>query len=137
MTTTDTGAPRPVCACRRIAASPAGQTSNGPAKERRPARRARSAAAWALPSVALALVPKCPMCIAAYLAIGGGLGVSLSTAAHLRTAIVWLCWSALAAMAVRIVMRFRAGKYSLPTARRVLSGARRDARRPAAHTSAA
>ncbi len=47
------------------------------------------------------------MCIAAYLAIGGGLGVSLSTAAHLRTALVWLCWSVLVLLAVRVAMRFR------------------------------
>jgi hypothetical protein len=59
-----------------------------------------------LPSIALALIPKCPMCIAAYLALGGGLGVSLSTAAHLRTALVWLCWSVLVLLAVRVAMRF-------------------------------
>jgi hypothetical protein len=45
------------------------------------------------------------MCIAAYLAIGGGLGVSLTTAAHLRTAIVWLCWSVLVLLVVRVAMR--------------------------------
>jgi len=50
-------------------------------------------------------VPKCPMCIAAYIAIGSGLGVSLSTAAHLRTAIVWLCWSVLVLLVVRVAMR--------------------------------
>jgi hypothetical protein len=48
------------------------------------------------------------MCIAAYLAIGGGLGVSLSTAAHLRTALVWLCWCMLALLIARMIMRFRA-----------------------------
>ena len=94
-------------------------------------RRARSAAAWAFPSVALALLPKCPMCILAYLAIGGGLGVSLSTAAHLRTALVWLCWSALAVLAVRVVIRFRSGKYSLATARQLLPRAQRETRRSA------
>jgi hypothetical protein len=45
------------------------------------------------------------MCIAAYLAIGGGLGISLTTAAHLRTAIVWLCWSVLVLLAARVAMR--------------------------------
>lgn len=92
---------RPMCACRRIAASPA---PSAPGK--RLARRTRGAAAWALPSVALALVPKCPMCIAAYLALGGSLGISLSAAAHLRTALLWLCWTALALLTVRIAMRF-------------------------------
>jgi hypothetical protein len=57
--------------------------------------------------VALALVPKCPMCIAAWLAIGGGFGISVSTAAHLRTAVVWLCWSALVLLGARVAMRFR------------------------------
>jgi hypothetical protein len=46
------------------------------------------------------------MCVAAYLAIGGGLGISLSTAAHLRTALMWLCWSALALLAARMTVRF-------------------------------
>jgi hypothetical protein len=47
------------------------------------------------------------MCIAAYLAIGSGLGVSFTTAAHLRTALVWLCWSVLVLLAVRVAIRFR------------------------------
>jgi membrane protein implicated in regulation of membrane protease activity len=52
------------------------------------------------------LVPKCPLCIVAYLAIGGGLGMSLTTATHLRTALVWLCWSVLGVLAVRLMTRF-------------------------------
>jgi hypothetical protein len=76
-----------------------------PIRERRLARRTHGAAAWALPGVALALVPKCPLCIAAYLAIGGGLSVSFSTATQLRTALVWLCWSALMLLAVRTSIR--------------------------------
>jgi hypothetical protein len=90
-----------VCACRRNAASRV-----PPAPEKRLARRTRGASAWALPSVTLLLVPKCPMCIAAYLALGGGLGVSLTTAAHLRAALIWLCWSALALLCVRMARRF-------------------------------
>ncbi len=103
--------PCPVCPCRRSAASAValadvGHASAGQNPEGRPARRTRGAAAFALPSIALALIPKCPMCIAAYLALGGGLGVSLSTAAHLRTALVWLCWSVLVLLAMRVAMRF-------------------------------
>jgi hypothetical protein len=101
--------PRPICPCRRNAASPAAQAAAGPtaAGENRSVRRRRGAAAFALPSVALALVPKCPMCIAAWFAVGGGFGISISTAAHLRTAAVWLCWSALVLLAARVAMRFR------------------------------
>ena len=100
MTASDSGGAGSVCACRRNAASPV-----APFGERRLARRTRGAAAWALPSVTLALAPKCPLCIAAYLAIGGGLSVSLTTATQLRTALAWLCWSALMLLTVRMSIR--------------------------------
>jgi hypothetical protein len=138
---------RAMCPCRRIAASPpavAAPVANGRAGASQVTRRTRGAAAWALPSVALALVPKCPMCVAAYLAIGGGLGVSLTTAAHLRTALVWLCWSTLALLAARLVARVRTRHRSriatAPTMRRdgvYRDGVYRDARRSPAHTAAA
>ena len=102
MTRTDNAGAGPICVCRRNAASPT--TSLG---ERRFAGRTRGAAAWALPSIALALVPKCPLCVAAYLAIGGGLGMSLTSATHLRTALVWLCWSVLVLLTVRVAIRFK------------------------------
>jgi hypothetical protein len=154
-TNTDSGgglpavAVRPICPCRRIAASPrrspAGDTATadqataaptvaGRARESQVTQRTRGAAAWALPSVALALVPKCPMCVAAYLAIGSGLGVSLTTAAHLRTALVWLCWSTLALLAVRMVARVWT-RHRSRTA--TAPSVRRDARRSPARTAAA
>jgi hypothetical protein len=140
---------RAICPCRRIAASPpaaattdqaaAASIASGRAGESQVTRRTRGAAAWALPSVALALVPKCPMCVAAYLAIGSGLGVSLTTAAHLRTALVWLCWSTLALLAARMVARIWTRHSSriatAPGVRR--DGVRRDGMRGAAVRRAA
>jgi hypothetical protein len=126
---------RAICPCRRIAASPpvaAAPVASG--RESQGTRCTRGAAAWALPSVALALVPKCPMCVAAYLAIGGGLGVSLTTAAHLRTALVWLCWSTLALLIARLVARgWTRHRSRIVTA----PGLRRDARRSPVHIAAA
>ena len=124
MTTANDPGPHPGfargCACRRIAVSPTGSAPTGPAVERRPAQRTRSAAAFALPSIALALVPKCPMCIAAYLAIGGGFGVSLTTAAHLRTALLWTCWSVLAFLVARLAVRRTSRARILSIARQLL-----------------
>jgi len=125
----DNAGPPVVCACRRKAASPV-ETGG----KKRLARRTRGAASWALPSVALALVPKCPMCIAAYLAIGGGLGVSLSTAAHLRTALVWLCWGMLALLTARMVLRFRTRVVA--AARQALRSAQPNTRRSPAQSAA-
>jgi hypothetical protein len=54
------------------------------------ARRCFDAAGWLIPSVLLAVMPKCPACFAAYVAIGTGLGISIATAAHLRLLFITL-----------------------------------------------
>jgi hypothetical protein len=68
-------------------------------------RRVGSAAGWLVPGATLALIPKCPMCVAAYLAIGTGLGVSISTATDLRIAMIVLCIASLSFMAWRTMTK--------------------------------
>jgi hypothetical protein len=57
----------------------------------RPARRFYHAAAALLPGAGLLFLPKCPLCLAAWLAAATGLGIPLAAVAHLRTLLViWI-----------------------------------------------
>ncbi len=64
-------------------------------------RRGRRTAEWIVPSVGLALLPKCPMCIVAYIAFTTGIGISVTAATRLREAAVVLLVSALVFFCLR------------------------------------
>jgi len=73
---------------------------------RRPApglrlRRGGEIAGWIVPSVTLALLPKCPLCVAAYVAVATGIGISLPVATHLRAMLVVMCVASLVFIAAR------------------------------------
>jgi len=80
-----------------------------------PSPRGRRAeiAGWLLPGATLALLPKCPLCVAAYVALGTGLSVSISTAAHIRTSLVIASVSVLMFVAARRAIRWSRGKARL------------------------
>jgi hypothetical protein len=54
-------------------------------------RRFIEVAGWIVPSTILALIPKCPACLAAYIALWSGIGLSLSAAMYLRMSLLVLC----------------------------------------------
>jgi hypothetical protein len=98
---------KPTCCCGD-AARDAGREEERAAssiasgwRPRSVARRWFAAAEWLIPSVVLALMPKCPLCVAAYLAIATGIGVSTAVAGYLRTALILLCAAMLCIVAVR------------------------------------
>jgi hypothetical protein len=70
------------------------------------ARRCVGVASWLGPGAALALIPKCPMCLAAYVAMFSGIALPFSTAAYLRLALIGVCVASLAYLAVRKLRRF-------------------------------
>ena len=65
----------------------------------------RGAAAWIVPGVGLALMPKCPACVAAYVAALTGVGISYPLAANLRTLVLILCIATLFLVAARAALR--------------------------------
>ncbi len=64
----------------------------------------RSATGRIVAFIALALLPKCPVCVAAYLAAAGAVGVAVSPAAFNAVAIV--LWSVFAIAALSLVWVF-------------------------------
>ena len=70
-------------------------------------RRFVSIAGWVLPGATVALMPKCPACLAAYIAAATGLGISFTTASYVRTAAILLCLSLVFAMSFVHIGRLR------------------------------
>jgi hypothetical protein len=57
------------------------------------------------PGVLLVLMPKCPLCLAGYLSVATGIGISFTTAKYLRIALIALCVGSLAFFLVRRLLR--------------------------------
>jgi hypothetical protein len=68
-------------------------------------RRALDVVGWILPGTIVALIPKCPMCLAAYVAAWTGIGLSFSAAAHLRLSLLVLCVGLILFLAVKATHR--------------------------------
>jgi hypothetical protein len=77
----------------------------------------REVAAWVLPSALLTLMPKCPACVAAYVAVWTGLGLSFTTAFHLRTHLLFFCVASLLYLVVTRLGRFL--RFTAPKERRL------------------
>ncbi len=77
----------------------------GEARSRRLARKVSGAAASIVPGVVLVLLPKCPLCLAAWLTVATGIGVSVAAAARVRTLTEFLCVVILTFTSVQFLRR--------------------------------
>lgn len=76
---------------------------NTPDLSPQPAPRRLPALGWLGPGAMLVLMPKCPACMAGYIAVLTGLGVSLSTAALVRYGLMTLCVMTLVCLVIKRV----------------------------------
>lgn len=69
----------------------------------RPRKRLHSArkSGWLLPGILLIVMPKCPICLAAYIALATGISIPITAATWLRTSLIAGCIGALVWLAVR------------------------------------
>ncbi len=68
-------------------------------------RRAWRGIQWLFPTALLVLMPKCPMCVAAYIALFTGVGISVSTAQWIQILMLVFCFTSLTYLAVRFWRR--------------------------------
>jgi ABC-type nickel/cobalt efflux system permease component RcnA len=73
-------------------------------------RRSGEIAGWIIPSATLLLLPKCPACVAAYVVLFSGGGISVASASNLRSALLILCVAALLCLALKRLPRLASQK---------------------------
>ena len=86
------------------------RASHDAPQQRTRLRRSREVAGWLVPGALLALMPKCPLCLAAYVALWSGLTLSYSSAHILMRTLTALCIGTLALCVVRRIVNLRQNK---------------------------
>jgi hypothetical protein len=93
-----------------------GKLAPGPDATRGPqVRRRHEIAGCMIPAAIAVLIPKCPVCLAAYIALATGVGISVSAANYLRIVLLILCIASIAffgSRRARSVLAFASTKRS-------------------------
>jgi hypothetical protein len=73
-----------------------------------PVRRRHDIAGCMIPAGVAVLLPKCPVCLAAYIALATGMGISVAAATYLRIVLLIICIASIAYFGSRRARRFLA-----------------------------
>ncbi len=73
------------------------------------ARRSGEIASWIVPGAILALLPKCPVCLAAYLMMATGTTISIAAAVSLRAILIVWSVASLVFLGGRHIRNLRVG----------------------------
>lgn len=73
-------------------------------------RRRIGRVSWLLPGIIMVIIPKCPICLAGYIALATGISIPIATAGWLRRALIFLCIGSLVWLCGRRLGYFRVKK---------------------------
>src|SRR5450432_2331903 len=76
-----------------------------------PARGSIMLTRWSLPAVILVLLPKCPACLAAYIALGTGVSLSVTTSSYLRLGLIAACAAAIIVNMLWVIRYIRHSRF--------------------------
>jgi hypothetical protein len=95
-----------IAANREISAANAGPNKDGRPDTPKSSRGFLDIAGWGVAGWILAIMPKCPVCLAAYVLVWTGVWVPLTTTTYLRLSLLVLCAASLLFLSTKFLFRF-------------------------------
>jgi hypothetical protein len=108
--------PKNSCSCH-VDSKNSQAVSDNSSQAKKLKRRGTGTIKLALSAIVFAIIPKCPVCLAGYVSLGTGIGISITTATYLRTALIILCLVSMTYFLAKHVRRFTGVRSGKNTAR--------------------
>ena len=80
----------PACSCNSHKADPE-HIQASESRSKKFMQRCAEVIKMSIPAIVFAIIPKCPVCLAGYVALSTGIGLSITTATYIRIVLIILC----------------------------------------------